>query len=262
MSGIVYNHSLCHIKTLQPVGSTNAPTVHAMPKLSAYRNASGLRSTGTQARSFGRITARLSLTRRMRRTNGCAMRSVEASWCGRRIAPNVAVKHSWRRPTRITLRAWLSGGCVVRVIDGGTVCTRKGRQWSRPRGPSTYVPAPCRNIGARIAGTPFRQPRMTDGGLTTRAAPNGVRDYGPARSSASRIGCALNAIQRSIGPRARSALSGCSVPKVARCDIAGRIASPLFYRQGYTDPLDYQQAARFLAWAFAHGLAAHWTCAR
>ena len=136
------------------------------------------------------------------------------------------------------------------------------RQWSRPRGPSTYVPAPCRNIGARIAGTPFRQPRMTDGGLTTRAAPNGVRDYGPARSSASRIGCALNAIQRSIGPRARSALSGCSVPKVARCDIAGRIASPLFYRQGYTDPLDYQQAARFLAWAFAHGLAAHWTCAR
>lgn len=35
-----------------------------------------------------------------------------------------------------------------------------------------------------------------------------------------------------------------------------------FYGRGHTDPFDVQQAARYMAWAFANGLAGHWSCAR
>ena len=37
---------------------------------------------------------------------------------------------------------------------------------------------------------------------------------------------------------------------------------PLFYQQGYSDPLNAWEAADFMARSFAAGLARHWTCAR
>lgn len=37
---------------------------------------------------------------------------------------------------------------------------------------------------------------------------------------------------------------------------------PLFYERGFDDPWDAAQQATFAAWAFASGLAGHWTCAR
>lgn len=37
---------------------------------------------------------------------------------------------------------------------------------------------------------------------------------------------------------------------------------PLFYAQGYRDPLDVWEASDFTAWALRQGLAAHWSCTR
>ncbi len=36
---------------------------------------------------------------------------------------------------------------------------------------------------------------------------------------------------------------------------------PLFYARGYSNPWDPNQQARFAEWAFANGLARHWSCA-
>lgn len=35
---------------------------------------------------------------------------------------------------------------------------------------------------------------------------------------------------------------------------------PTFRRMGYSDPFDVEQASAFAAWAFANGLASHWSC--
>lgn len=82
---------------------------------------------------------------------------------------------------------------------------------------------------------------------------------------------------------ARHGVSGDRLVAVARCETGGtfnpravgdhgtslgifQLHSPglreTFFARGFSDPFDVAEASEFAAWAFANGLARHWTCAR